>query len=294
MRIRLASTILGTRWVFGTDMTLNKTARPALIEANRIDDLPTRLVELAHTPVLLVATDFDGTLAPIVSEPSLAKPNRKAIAALHSLAMMPQTHAAVISGRALHDLTALSGASKAIHLVGSHGCEFDSDFGRGLDPALAELRDRILRELTAIADAESGFLVETKPASVALHYRNASELSSERAIARISRGSARDHRVQVKHGKKVVEFSVVKSDKGTGLAAIRRRVGATAVLFMGDDRTDEDAFSMLRSSDVAVKVGEGPTGARFRVSDCTEVAEVLASLSALREEWSTRATGLDT
>ena len=64
-------------------------------------ELQQRLDDLSRAPVLLVASDFDGTLAPIVSEPSRAEANRESLVALRALAEMPQTHVAIISGRAL-------------------------------------------------------------------------------------------------------------------------------------------------------------------------------------------------
>ena len=63
---------------------------------------------LAHAPILLVACDYDGTVAPIVNDPMKAIPLRDTSVALRSLAELPQTHVAVISGRALRDLAALS------------------------------------------------------------------------------------------------------------------------------------------------------------------------------------------
>jgi trehalose 6-phosphate phosphatase len=64
---------------------------------------------LSREPVLLVASDFDGTMAPIVENPEDARPHREAIVALTLLASLPRTHVAVISGRALSDLSAMVG-----------------------------------------------------------------------------------------------------------------------------------------------------------------------------------------
>ena len=60
------------------------------------DDLDRALGAVAHVPVLLVATDYDGTLSPIVSDPSQAKPIRESIVALRALATLGSTHTAVI------------------------------------------------------------------------------------------------------------------------------------------------------------------------------------------------------
>src|SRR6266851_2053845 len=70
--------------------------------------LDERLSHLATTPVLLVACDYDGTLAPIVSDPGTARPLPEAVSALRALAILADTNVALISGRALHDLALLS------------------------------------------------------------------------------------------------------------------------------------------------------------------------------------------
>jgi trehalose-phosphatase len=248
-------------------------------------DLSSRLEELARTPVLLVASDFDGTLSPIAAEPSQATPNREAIVALHALAATPQTHAAVISGRSLRDLSALSGITGDVFLVGSHGSEFDPDFARRMDPALVELREQVKQQLAGIADGKAGFLIEEKPASLAFHFRKADPEHAERAVDAIMHGPAKLPGVHLKHGKMVLELSVVPTDKGKALAEIRHRVGATAAIFIGDDKSDEDGFATLCGPDVGVKIGEGPTTAEYRVNDTTQAAKILARLAEQREQW---------
>lgn len=250
-----------------------------------MEELSSRLFELCRTPVLLVASDFDGTLSLIAEEPSLAKPNREATAALHALTAMPQTHVAVISGRSLRDLASVSGFSDEVQLVGSHGSEFDADFIHGLDPATVELRDRVREDLRSIAATERGFFVEEKPASVAFHFRLADEQAAARALETIALGPACDPRVHVKRGKRVIELSVVPTDKGKALLSIRHRVGATAAIFIGDDESDEDAFATLCGPDVGVKVGDGSSKAQYRVTDTSDAARVLAKLVQLREAW---------
>lgn len=67
---------------------------------NEEDELQKQLDEAAQTPILLLASDYDGTLAPIVDDPAKAQANRESVVALKALATMSQTHVAVISGRA--------------------------------------------------------------------------------------------------------------------------------------------------------------------------------------------------
>ena len=171
--------------------------------------LQERIEQLARTPVLLVASDYDGTLAPIVANPDDALPCREAIVAMRQLASLPKTHAAVVSGRALRDLSTLTGSPDDVHLVGSHGSEFDLNFAVDLPPEAVDLRERIGAELEAIAAHADGLTIERKPASVALHFRNADADAARHALDRVMAGPAAIEAVFTKHGKKVVELGVV-------------------------------------------------------------------------------------
>ena len=115
-------------------------------------DLPADLVhaldDAAATPRLLVASDFDGTLAPIVNDPTGARPLPRAAEALIALAALPSTEVMLVSGRALEVLREYSGMPASVHLVGSHGAELESGFAHDVDEALLA---RITAELNAIA-----------------------------------------------------------------------------------------------------------------------------------------------
>jgi trehalose 6-phosphate phosphatase len=244
-----------------------------------------RLKAVARVPVLLVASDYDGTIAPIVSDPALAVPNREAMVALRNLAELPHTHVAVISGRALKTLGDLLGGAHKMHLVGSHGSEFDPGFAAGLPGETVALLGRVTDELTRIAQAGTGFLVEPKPGSVAFHYRNAPDPEAQAALRHVLEGPARWPGVLVHHGKRVVELSVVQSNKGTALDKLRQKLGVSATVFVGDDLTDENVFAVLRGPDVGIKVGPELTKASLRVRDVHEVTRVLAQLTELRSDW---------
>jgi trehalose 6-phosphate phosphatase len=244
------------------------------------------LQEIARTPALLIACDYDGTLSPLVNNPQLAFPHRESIAALRALASFPDTHVAVVSGRSLRDLAALSRLPAEIHLVGSHGSEFDAGFVNDLDEHQVQLRTEITNALSELARISgTGFTIEKKPASVAFHYRNADPDEAERAVRAILDGPAQLQGVDVKHGKMVIELTVVTTNKGTAIDILRRQVSADAVLFMGDDVTDEDAFAVLAGPDLGVKIGEGETKAHVRLDDTDATARQLALLCELRRAW---------
>lgn len=248
-------------------------------------DLNRHLDEIAQTPLLLVASDFDGTLAPIVSDPNMAEANRESLVALRALEAMPQTHVSIISGRSLRDLAVRMGQPEEAHLIGSHGSEFEAGFALPLPPGADELLSRVKADLHEISLDTPGSLVEEKPAGLAFHYRNAEEAAAQTALERVALGPARANGVHVRHGKKVIELSVVETNKGQALEQIRQRLGARAVLFLGDDTTDEDAFATLGGPDVGIKVGDGPTRAKYRIRDTVEAAQVLARLAEKRAAW---------
>jgi trehalose-phosphatase len=248
-------------------------------------ELRSAVTRLARTPQLLVACDYDGTIAPIVEDPTQAAPLPETVAALRALANLPQTKVAVISGRALRDLAALSRLPSEIHLVGSHGSEFDVGFVHKLAPELTELRDRLLRELSAITRGREGVRLEVKPASVAVHTRTAPRDVAAEVVESVKAGPASWVGLQVTQGKEVIELSVVATHKGTALDALRTQLGASAVLYVGDDVTDENAFAHLHGPDLGVKIGTGDSRATHRLADPMEAARLLGVLLETRRRW---------
>lgn len=241
-------------------------------------ELQDALARAARIPRLLITSDFDGTLAPIVNNPADARPLRDAAAALVALSQCPGTATALISGRALDVLRDLSGMPTAVHLVGSHGAEFDSGFAHPIDRALL---DQIAAELTAIAGARPGVTVEFKPASVALHVRNAEPADADSALAQ-ARAASQTWNAELTEGKAVLEFAVITTDKGEAIDILRDEHEASAVIYFGDDVTDEKAFRRLRDGDVGVKVGPGQTLAGYRVDEPEDVAAALKYLLQVR------------
>lgn len=240
-------------------------------------DLHHALVDVARVPRLLVASDFDGTLAPIVSNPADARPIPSAAEALATLATLPSTSAALISGRALRDLRVLSGAPADVHLVGSHGSEFDAGFLDVIDEPATALLAELEQTMTTLAQRYPGATVESKPVSVAFHVRNAAPEHAQQALDE-ALNAVQGWNIHVTEGKAVREFAVIDTDKGAALEQLRQADDANAVVFFGDDVTDEKAFSRLTDTDIGVKVGPGETLARYRVDSPDDVAIALRLL----------------
>ena len=248
-------------------------------------ELRRALVRLARTPRLLVACDYDGTLAPIIEDPDRALPRPESVTALRALASLAATTVAVISGRALRDLATLSRLPSEVHLVGSHGSEFDVGFVHALGPAEKTLREELYTELEHLVAGAKGVSLEAKPASVAVHVRRAGPEVGERVLSAVRAGPCRWDGMQVTEGKSVIELAVVQTDKGRALDLLRHQVGASAAVFLGDDVTDEKAFARLAGPDIGVKVGAGETLADYRVQSTEDITMTLALLVEERRNW---------
>lgn len=225
-------------------------------------------------------------MAPIVSNPDDARPLADSAAALGSLAALPATTAALISGRALRDLATLSRMPPEVHLIGSHGSEFDSGFVQAIDESATALLGRIRDALGSIAAEYTGVAIESKPASVAMHVRNADPADATQALTK-ARDASQHWAAQVTEGKAVIEFAVIQTDKGQALDILRHRESASAAVFIGDDVTDEKAFRRLHEPDIGIKVGDGETLAAYRIDSPEEVALVLETLVEARRAWLT-------
>lgn len=240
---------------------------------------------LAATPHLLVALDFDGTLAPIVERAEDARALPASAAAVRVLAGLPSTTTALISGRALDSLRAVADPPSDTMLIGSHGAEtWTGPDGAplALTPHQAEVLARAVAVVEHVVAGHPGTRIEFKPAGVVLHTRTAADAVADAAVAAARAGLAALDGLRITDGKRVLEISVVEADKGQGLALLRQVSAATAVFFAGDDVTDEHAQRTLGAGDVGVRIGPGETAASFSVATPEAFTEVLEELAALR------------
>lgn len=257
----------------------------------------------AAAPVLLVASDFDGTLSPLAATPDAAGLDRRAWAALVRLSGMAHTHAAVVSGRARESLISKLGADEpgaGVRVVGSHGLEMEEGVPGSVADAARVARLARLNALAREAAAGlPGAIVEEKPLSVALHYRMCEAGQAGpvvRGFVEGAEGLGREEGgVYVLGGHMVAEAFVAPPSKDSAVAALRRSVGASAVVFIGDDVTDEAVFAGAKRGDVSIKIGEERSAAPWRITGQKDVAGVLERLAELRGGWlgSRRVTGIE-
>ncbi|MGY4829073.1 trehalose-phosphatase [Sphaerotilaceae bacterium SBD11-9] len=227
----------------------------------------------------LLVFDFDGTLAPIVDDPADAVTPRETAELIQML--LGHFQVAVVSGRSLRDLESRLGFDPTF-LVGNHGAE-----GAGApppspcEPSAAWMRERVAAAAARLEAAGVSF--EDKERSWTLHYRMAAD--HERARQEIRRLlDPLDPQLHVFEGKCCV--NVVLADawhKGRAVEALVARTGASSVVFMGDDVTDESVYRVSRPSWLTIHVGNTThtTDAGFFVDTQREVANVLRLLHDL-------------
>ena len=243
----------------------------------RLDaELDGALRALAGRRPLLLASDYDGVLAPLVGDPAAAVPAPGVAEALARLAAVDGVTVALVSGRGVDDLQRTSGLTGPYRWVGSHGAEFDGP----LTGSLAQRRDDLAGLLRPLVEGTPGALLEVKPASVAVHVR---QVADRPAAAELLAEAERrvDSSLTLKPGKEVLEIAVTDADKGSALLRLRDELGAAGVLYLGDDLTDEDGFRALGPDDVTVKVGDGDTAARHRLGSPADALLLLEHLADL-------------
>ncbi|MDQ2623848.1 MAG: trehalose-phosphatase [Actinomycetota bacterium] len=240
------------------------------------------LADDASRRPLLLALDFDGTLAPIVDHPLDARALPESMSAVERLATVPGLHLALVSGRGLEELSTVTGpVPESTWLVGAHGAErgriHDGVFVLEpfeLDAQARALQDDVVAGAEQIGARHEGVLVQRKPTTVLVHTKMATpeveDLATRDAVALGS-----EHHLKTVVGKHIVEIAVHPAHKGDGIVALRAATGARSVVYVGDDTTDEDAFAVLGAGDVGIKVGPGPTRAAYRVSTPEDVATLL-------------------
>ena len=215
--------------------------------------------------------------------PADARPLPAAVAAIEALAALPDTTVALVSGRGLADLAAVSGLGAPVRLIGSHGGEFDAGDGA------ASMLDDAARE--RLGPAERGAARAGRRRAGGERWRTSrpgsrctcatpSARSAARVLDAVRAGPASRPGVETTPGKEVLDLAVLEVSKGVALDRLRERIGADAVFFAGDDVTDETAFARLRPGDVGVKVGDGDTAAEYRVPDPPAVAALLEHRSS--------------
>ncbi len=249
---------------------------------------------IRKAPGIFLFLDYDGTLTPIVKTPAQAKASKLCRNIIRRLAALPGVRVAVVSGRTVSDLDGLLGV-REVFRMGVHGLELAGPGRKNASAVIPrgqweERLDVLKRELDLTLAGEAGVIIEDKGLALALHYRMVRP-----DVARNVRNFFKDQfiklnlsdRYELLQGKKVIEARPRGFNKGTGVLRLLDEHGRRGdlVIYAGDDRTDEDAFGVLKRPAVTIRVGglKKNTLARYRVGSPAELIDRLEDTAMIRE-----------
>ena len=208
--------------------------------------------------------DYDGTLAPLSADRAHAVPYPGIRAALVTISLARKPTAIwIVSGRVVSDLARLVGLERLVDLWGSHGIERWTRHGFRVGPEPERAAAAFL-DAAAAALARQGAqdLIERKRYGLALHRRGADRVryrAAHAALARRLAPAASRHGLQLLPFDGGVELRPRGLNKGLAVErAFAELGGDAAVAYLGDDRTDEDAFAALRGRGLPVLVRSAP------------------------------------
>jgi len=243
-----------------------------------------------------VLTDFDGTLSDLVVNPAEAHVSPDVAAEVAAVARLSRATFGVVSGRRVEDVHARVGKCAA-YAAGLHGLEIDGTQAMYRHPSLETVQP-IVADVLEMARRElawcPGVFLEDKTYSLTCHVRGVPADLAERALDQfvdIAQPHLASRALKVLPAAEALELLPLTDwNKGRAVDWIRAHMTRVArpisVIYLGDDRTDEDAFAALGDDDVAIGVGERPHDGMidWRLAGPASVGRFFRHLTRLRRE----------
>jgi trehalose 6-phosphate phosphatase len=261
-----------------TGLNCRNMRREQFIEISHVPDFWSR-VSAARSKFL--GLDYDGTLAPFEIEHMEAYPLDGIRGLLYELSEVNDSTLAIISGRPIRELIALVGELK-IYFAGSHGYELRYPDGRlhRRHPRPHQKRGLLRARQKGVS---LGFTekMEVKIASIALHTRGIpapQAASMEREISEEWFGIAHRYDLELRRFNGGIEMRAAGWNKGDIVGQILSlHASDTLPVYIGDDETDEDVFTMIRDRGIGIRVGfsAGTSAAQGGLPNCEAVRKFL-------------------
>jgi trehalose 6-phosphate synthase/phosphatase len=228
----------------------------------------------------LLLLDYDGTLIPFFTRPEEAMPTEDLLSLLTGLSENPRNTVVIISGRDRDTLEKWFG-SMNLSLIAEHGAWLKEEGWEVLEPVANEWKEEIRSILEVHMDRTPGSFIEEKEFSLVWHYRKA-----DAALASIRARELKDALLHlttnldlgVLEGNKVMEIKHIGINKGRATQRWLAKGQWDFIMVIGDDVTDEDTFVVLPETAYSIKVGLGPSKARFNIASQHEVRELLQEM----------------
>jgi trehalose 6-phosphate synthase/phosphatase len=246
-----------------------------------IENQITQQYRRASRRILLL--DYDGTLVPFSRYPEMAVPSEHVLGQLKRLAADSRNTVVIISGRERQFLEKWFSHLRVV-LVAEHGgfVRMPPADWAGLVDADPAWKQQVLPVLRRYTDRCTGAFIEEKNLSLVWHYRSAepgiSLLRSQELKEELRQLAARDGKLQVLEGHKVIEIKKSGYDKGSVVLKLVGRTVYDFMLAVGDDRTDEDLFRSLPPEALTIKIGITPSLARYNLANQQGVVGLIGRL----------------
>jgi trehalose 6-phosphate synthase/phosphatase len=239
----------------------------------------------ANAKKRLMLIDYDGTLVPFSNDPNMAYPNKKLLEVLSQVSQLENNELYIISGRDSNTLGQWLNELN-IGLIAEHGAKTKEGYGKWISDVVNEpkgWKDEINKIMERYLGKSLNSFIEIKEYSIAWHYRKADVvLSNSKAVElyeellKYTMGLPLD----VINGNKVIEVRNNGINKGRAVQAKLAGNDFDFILCIGDDKTDEDMFSVLLDIPQAftIKVGQQNTLAKYNLYTPYQVVDLLESI----------------
>ncbi|OGY60263.1 MAG: trehalose-phosphatase [Candidatus Colwellbacteria bacterium RIFCSPLOWO2_01_FULL_48_10] len=228
--------------------------------------------------------DYDGTLAPIVARPELAKLREPVRRLLNKLVNQRGISIGIITGRTIREMKSIIHLKKMIY-AGNHGLELegpDFSYTHAKAKRYRGILKKIAAELKPLSKSFPRTFLEDKGVTLTYHFRllearRAPDLKAEilkRESLRIKKGL-----IKVWEAKKALEIRPnFNWDKGSAARWVLLHQDPDCLpVYIGDDKTDESAFKALKGRGITVKVGfDRHSSAQYFVRSANEVGKFLS------------------
>ena len=248
-------------------------------------ELQTELIEKYKKPgKKLILLDYDGTLVSYKPKPAQALPSEPLLDILKRLAGQKDTDLIIISGRDHPDIDSLLG-DLTINIIAGHGAIMKENRVWKIQVSDdIQWKDTIRPILDNMSRHCPESFIEDKHFSLAWHYRNTDHKSafgcSRQLIKQLEKFSE-GLGLKILDGNKVVEIMQKEIGKGIAVKKLLESEKYDFILSIGDDVTDEEIFELFIDVQeaVTIKVGNGPTKAKYFFSSVEEVVFLLKLLT---------------
>jgi trehalose 6-phosphate phosphatase len=253
--------------------------------------------EYRNAPHVLLLSDYDGTLTPIVGRPQDAVMPPGMRDKLSALARKPTVSVGIISGREMAELKGLVDIG-GIYYAGNHGLEMEGPGLSYINPQAEggkALINDLAKKLAAALDSIDGVIIEDKGLSLSVHYRLVKDDSVDMVtdtFEKITSPLRSGGRIKITTGKKVLEVRPpLEWHKGKAMEVISgeiktiHKLDNILTIYLGDDVTDEDAFKVLRPPEgwsIFIGTENTKSQAEFYLNSTSEVEDFLLKISGIK------------